>query len=240
MGPKRTPHWGLGGGIVADSRAGDEWAECLAKGAFVADKRVFDLIETMRFDPDSGIPLLDRHLARLKASAAALDFHFDRHAARNELQAATFRLHREHKVRLLLAKSGRIAIEVGDLPLATEGPVLVKVVPLPVDPTDFRLRHKLTERAFYDDARKASCADEVIFVDPEGFLTEGSFTSLFVEGNGKLATPPAKRGLLPGVLRAELLETGRAFEADLRETDLEDGFFVGNALRGLLPAWLIP
>ncbi len=27
---------GLGSGIVADSRAGDEWRECLAKGAFVA------------------------------------------------------------------------------------------------------------------------------------------------------------------------------------------------------------
>jgi para-aminobenzoate synthetase / 4-amino-4-deoxychorismate lyase len=231
---------GLGGGIVADSIAGDEWAECLAKGAFVADRRTFDLVETMRFCPDEGIALLDRHLSRMKASAAALDFVFDRHAARNELQAATFRLHREHKVRLLLAKSGQIAIEVGDLPLLAEGPVQVNIAPLPVAPHDFRLRHKLTDRVFYDAARKASGADEVVFVDPDGFLTEGSFTSLFVEREGKLLTPPAQRGLLPGVLRAELLEAGRAIEAELLAADLKDGFFVGNALRGLVSATLVP
>jgi para-aminobenzoate synthetase / 4-amino-4-deoxychorismate lyase len=229
---------GLGGGIVADSRAGDEWAECLAKGAFVADRRVFDLIETMRFDPDSGIALLDRHLARMKASAAALDFAFDRHAARNELQAATFRLHTAHKVRLLLAPSGRMAIEVTDLPTPLVSPVQVKVVPLPVAALDFRLRHKLTDRSFYDDARVQSEAQEVLFADTEGFLTEGSFTSLFVKQGAHLLTPPLSRGLLPSVLRAELLETGDAVEAELLETDLKDGFFIGNAVRGLLPARL--
>jgi para-aminobenzoate synthetase/4-amino-4-deoxychorismate lyase len=118
--------------------------------------------------------------------------------------------------------------------------VQVKIVPLPVDPSDFRLRHKLTDRDFYDVARNASGVDEVLFVDPDGFLTEGSFTCLFVERDGMLLTPPARRGLLPGVLRADLLETGQAIEADLVATDLNDGFFVGNALRGLLPARLTP
>ena len=44
----------------------------------------------MRFDPDEGIADLDEHLDRLKAAAEAQGFKFDRHAARNELQAATF------------------------------------------------------------------------------------------------------------------------------------------------------
>jgi para-aminobenzoate synthetase / 4-amino-4-deoxychorismate lyase len=230
---------GLGGGIVADSRAGDEWAECIAKGAFVADKRAFDLIETMRFDPESGIALLERHLARMKASAAALDFHFDRHAARNELQAATFRLHEQHKIRLLLARSGQMAIEVGYLPAAPDGPVTVTIVPLPVDSADFRLRHKCTDRSFYDDARKTSCAFEVLFTESSGYLTEGSFTSLFVERNGKLLTPPQSRGLLPSVLRGEFLDNGRAVEADVQIEELNGTFFIGNALRGLLPAQLL-
>jgi para-aminobenzoate synthetase / 4-amino-4-deoxychorismate lyase len=229
---------GLGGGIVADSRAGDEWDECIAKGAFVADKRVFDLIETMRFDPDIGIALLERHLERMKASAAALDFHFDRHAARNELQAATFRLHSLHKVRLLLARSGQMAIEVRDLPAFVEGAAEVAIVPLPVDASDFRLRHKLTDRGFYDAARKQSGTFEVLFEDTGGFLTEGSFTSIFVERDRMLLTPPLSRGLIPSVLRTELIETGQAAEADLRAQDLNDGFFVGNAVRGLLRARL--
>jgi para-aminobenzoate synthetase / 4-amino-4-deoxychorismate lyase len=229
---------GLGGGIVADSRAGEEWEECLAKGAFVADKRRFDLIETMRFDPDAGIALLDRHLARMKASAAALDFIFDRHAARNELQAATFRLHEPHKVRLLLARSGQMAIEIGDLALAASAPVPVKLVPLPVETHDFRLRHKTSDRGFYDQARAGSGTFEVIFIDPDGFLTEGSFTSLFVERDGPFLTPPLSRGLLPGILRADLVETGKAVEADLKASDLSSGFWIGNAVRGLVKGFI--
>jgi para-aminobenzoate synthetase/4-amino-4-deoxychorismate lyase len=43
---------------------------------------------------------------------------------------------------------------------------------------------------------------------------------------------------LPGILRAELLEQGRAIEADLRPEDLAHGFCIGNAVRGLLRARL--
>ncbi len=229
---------GLGSGIVADSRADDEWAEVLAKGAFVtAGQAPLDLIETMAFDPDEGLPLLERHLARMTASAAALGFRFDRHAARNELQAATFRLRSAARVRLLLAQSGAIAIETAPAPAPPEVPLGVALVPLPVDPSDFRLRHKTSDRGFYDAARRASGADEVLFVRPDGLLTEGSFTSLFVpRGDGVLLTPPAALGLLPGVLRSELLASGRAIERKLSPDDLIGQFFVGNALRGLIPA----
>jgi para-aminobenzoate synthetase/4-amino-4-deoxychorismate lyase len=231
---------GLGGGIVADSRADEEWAEARAKGAFVTHgRRAFDLIETMAFDPEEGMPLLERHLARMKASAAAFGFPFDRHGARNELQAATFRLRAPSKVRLLLSPAGALAIETAPMPDRREGPMRVAIIPLPVSPHDFRLRHKTSDRRFYDDARTASGVDEVLFVDADGFVTEGSFTSLFVECDGGLLTPLLSRGLLPGVLRAELIESGRAHEADIRAADLSGGFLLGNALRGLMPAVMV-
>ena len=227
---------GLGGGIVADSTADAEWDEALAKGAFLtAGQRAVDLIETMRFDPVDGFPLLDRHLARMKASADALGFRFDRHAARNELQAATFRLREGKRIRLLLAPSGAVAIEVSPLP-PPAARMAVAVVPLPVRAGDFRLAHKTSARDFYDAARRDAGAAEVVFARPDGWLTEGSFTSLFVARDGVLVTPPLTRGLLPGVLRADLIATGRAREGDLGVADLADGFFVGNALRGLVPA----
>jgi para-aminobenzoate synthetase/4-amino-4-deoxychorismate lyase len=109
---------------------------------------------------------------------------------------------------------------------------------MPVSPSDFRLRHKTTDRAFYDRAREEGGAFETLFVDADGMLTEGTFTSLFVERDGKLLTPPASRGLLAGVLRAKLLDEGRAVEADLKPSDLEGGFMVGNMIRGLIPARL--
>ncbi len=232
---------GIGGGIVADSGADAEWDEAIAKSAFLTrGQRAFDLIETMAFDPACGIALLDRHLARMKASADRFGFAFDRHAARNELQAATFRLSVPSRVRLLLSPGGAIAIESAAMPSPIASPVACAIVPLPVDPSDFRLRHKTTDRAFYDSARTASGASEVIYIDPEGDLTEGSFTSLFVERDGILLTPPLSRGLLPGVLRADLIETARAVEHRLTPADLGGGFLIGNALRGLMPAVVAP
>jgi para-aminobenzoate synthetase/4-amino-4-deoxychorismate lyase len=228
---------GLGSGIVADSSAGEEWRECLAKGAFVETARRFDLIETMRFDPRDGVVDLDRHIERLKASADALDFAFDRHEARNELQAATFRAG-PSRVRLVLARSGALAIEMRPLEQAPDEPVAVAVAPLPVPADDFRLRHKTSDRAFYDEARAAAGTFEILFRDPGGFLTEGSFTSLFVERGGTLVTPPLGRGLLPGILRGRLIEEGRAAEGDLVEADLAGGFYIGNAVRGLVRARL--
>lgn len=230
---------GLGGGIVADSRMGEEWDECLTKGKFVADPRSFDLIETMRFDPAGGIHLLDRHIERIRASAATFGIPFDRHAVRNELQAATFRIAAPRRVRLLLSQSGRIAIEITPLHPTPVGPVPVALAPHPVRPDDFRVLHKTTERDFYSAARTAAGTFEVALLDAEGFVTEGSFTNIFVKGDGALLTPPLSRGLLPGVLRAELLDNGSAVEADLKPADLKDGFFVGNASRGLLPAQIV-
>ncbi len=228
---------GLGSGIVADSKLTEEWQECHAKGAFVKDKRSFDLIETMRFEPDVGICLLERHLARMKASAAALDFTFDRHIARNELQAATFRLTNACRIRLMLAPTGVFAIEVTPLHPVPTSPVNVAIVPLPVSTSDFRLHHKTTNRDFYAAARAAAGTFEVLFIDPDGFITEGSFTNAFVQHGDQLLTPPLSRGLLPGILREELLQTGRAIEGDVALADLTNKqLLLGNASRGLFQA----
>ena len=231
---------GLGSGIVADSQPAEEWRECLAKGEFVgAAGARFDLIETMFFDPVEGVQRLEGHLTRMKASAEALGFVFDRHGARNSLQSATFRLRSAARVRMRLAPSGALAVEVSPLPRLAELPVPVAVRLAPMAADDFRLTHKTSLRAAYDSARHESGAAEVVFVDEPGFVTEGSWSNIFVERAGQLLTPPLALGLLPGVLRAELIDKGRAVESHLRLVDLDGGFFIGNSLRGLIPARLM-
>jgi para-aminobenzoate synthetase/4-amino-4-deoxychorismate lyase len=133
----------------------------------------------------------------------------------------------------LLGADGGIALQISPLPPPPVEPVPVALAPLPVDPADWRLHHKSGDRGFYDAARRASGAFECLFVRADGLLTEGSFTSLFVRRAGVLLTPPARLGLLPGVLRAELLACGAAREAELTADDLADGFLLGNSLRGL-------
>ncbi|MGV3456552.1 aminodeoxychorismate synthase component I [Sphingomonas sp.] len=229
-----TASIGLGSGVVADSRAGEEWDECLAKGAFLTrGQRRFDLIETMAFDPVGGIALLERHLARMRASAEAFGIPFDRHGVRNELQAATFRLRHPAKVRLLLSPEGRIAIGTAPMPEMPSGPVTVALTRRKVAPRDFRLGHKTTDRWPWP---RVAGAWETVYIDADGYLTEGSFTSIFVPRDGMLLTPPLARGILPGVLRGELIASGRAIEAELRPEDLRQGFQLGNAVRGLVSA----
>ncbi len=231
---------GLGSGLVVDSNNRDEWRECLSKGAFVTrDMPPVDLIETMRFDPFDGIVDLDRHLNRLRDASEALGFRFDRHATRNELQAATFSQRHPAMARLLLAPSGTMAVEVRRIDEPEQVPVPVALRPLPVASEDFRLRYKTTDRSFYDEAKRQGGAYETLLVDADGYLTEGTFTNVFVERDGVLHTPPLSRGLLPGILRARLIDQSKAVETDLRPEDLEDGFLIGNSVRGLIPARLL-
>ena len=228
--------FGLGSGVVADSVEASEWDECLAKGDFAIVRGYgFDLIETMRFEPMAGILRLDDHLERMHNSARLFGFVFDRHELRNRLHASIFHLRHLSKIRLLLSKSGAASVEIR--PLNDVAQWRVAVVPLPVSNDDFRLRHKITDRAFYDNARKSrpDC-DEVIFVGADGRLTEGSISALFVERGDTLLTPRLETGLLPSVLRGELIASGKANEADLTVADLDDGFYVGNSVRGLIQA----
>ena len=195
----------------------------------------------MGFSPDDGIPLLELHLERLRASATALGFSFDRHAVRNAIQALCFELEGPARVRLSLARSGAHALEAGPLPPAVGREARCVVLRLPVDPGDWRLAHKSTDRSFYAAALRAAKgagADEALLLRDDGLLTEGSFTNLFVEREGVLLTPPLSRGLLPGVLRRTLIDSGKAREADLSLDDLAAGFLIGNAVRGLMPARL--
>lgn len=253
---------GIGSAIVADSQSMTERRECEVKAGFV--RRIgpdfpapqCDLIETMRFEPDSGIALVELHLARMKQSAAQLGFAFDRHAARNQIQALCFELDSPAKVRLLVARKGASALEVSPVPPPADGPAKCIALPNPLDPSDWRLAHKTSDRGFYEDAlaaAKAMGADEAILVRSSdqggdqggGLVTEGSFTNLFIEGDdGALLTPPAALGLLPGVLRAHLLAQGRAREAELTLDNLAEAsrngrFWLGNAVRGLFKAKLI-
>jgi para-aminobenzoate synthetase/4-amino-4-deoxychorismate lyase len=82
------------------------------EGAMTTPPRQPDLEELMQFDPEAGFADLDAHLDRLRSRADELGYTFDRHAARNELQAATFGRRQPASARLLLSPSGAMAIEV--------------------------------------------------------------------------------------------------------------------------------
>ncbi|MDA5194929.1 aminodeoxychorismate synthase component I [Govanella unica] len=236
---------GIGSGIVADSEPDHEYEECLLKGRFLTDPLPdFDLIETFAWAPATGYQRLEAHLARLKASAQFFAFQYDETEITRSLTdlAATLG-DSPQRIRLLLATTGAVCISAAAFPAQFIQP-RVTLTPEPVHSTDPLNYHKTTARTRHTQALTAAKAKgpyvETLFVNEQGQLTEGSWSTLFIEHNGELLTPPLTAGLLPGILRAELLQSGRAKESPLTPKDLQtaDQIYIGNSLRGLIKVTL--
>jgi branched-subunit amino acid aminotransferase/4-amino-4-deoxychorismate lyase len=199
------------------------------------------LIETLLWTRADGYFLREGHAARLQNSADALGFPFSEAAWGDALEQACAGTEAARlRVRLTLRQGG--SFEIAAAPFTPDPPKKVWRVGLAAtrfDSGDPLLRHKTTRRALYEQALAASDADEVIFLNERGEVCEGARTNIFVERDGVLLTPPVSSGLLPGVLRAALVQRGEAREKVLGLEDLSGGFFLGNSLRGLLRAALV-
>ena len=231
---------GIGSGIVADSRATAEWQECLLKARFLRDcDPGLKLIETLR--RDGGMyPMWAGHLERLRRSAAYFGFPLDEQLLFRQLGLQPGR--GTWRVRVTLDKAGAIEVQAFVFDATPPKAQQAVLAGARIDSNDPLRRHKTTARPLYDAALRSLPAGspifELIFLNERGEVAEGARSNVFVERDGVLLTPPLDSGALPGVLRAQLLASGRAREAVLWHEDLADGFFLGNALRGLLPAML--
>jgi 4-amino-4-deoxychorismate lyase len=196
------------------------------------------VIETLGFTPKAGFARLALHLDRCEATCAALHFPFDRAAVLQALGEAV--ADRSVRLRLTLDQAGTVNITVADF---NNDPRLwhIGVSDMRVASDDPWLAVKTTKRKLYDRTRAAipEGIDEVIFLNERGEVCEGTISTVFVKRNGQLVTPPLSCGLLPGVLRQELLSSGQAVEGLLGLADLESGFYLGNSLRGLIKAVLV-
>lgn len=238
-----TAEMGVGGGIVWDSNADDEYAECLLKAQFVTgDKPDFQLLETMRWTPQEGFFLFRRHLSRLGRSARYFGFPCNANDVRDRLIAAVAGLDGAQRVRLLLEPNGNINVTtVAFEPMAPDAVWQFMISEERTSSSDPRFHHKTSARELYEGEHqrlhKAHGVDEVVFLNERGEVTEGSRTTLFLERDGRWMTPPLECGVLDGCLRREMIERGDPIieERVLRPEDLAIGqVWFGNALRGLI------
>ncbi|HXJ03254.1 MAG TPA: aminodeoxychorismate synthase component I [Micropepsaceae bacterium] len=233
---------GIGGGIVADSKADAEYAECLIKARFFEEGRTpLSLIETLRFDPKDGFVRKDLHLSRLARSASAFAFSFDDDAARCALDAAVRNATSPQRVRLQWNEDGSFSLEAVPFVPPDAATVWTYVIsPNRVQSGDILARHKTNWRSLYDQERAAANAkgcNEVIYLNERGEVVEATTTNVFVRIGGRLLTPAGSCGPLEGCLRRALLDAGECSEATLSAADLEKGeTYLGNSLRGLIRA----
>jgi len=238
--------YGIGGGIVWDSVAQEEYAECLLKSRILHEGsagRDFRLIETTRWTPGEGYALLDEHVARMADSAAYFDFEFDPGKVRSELRerALTFP-QAAQRVRMLLSASG--ALDVTSTPLDPQpaAPVRLKLAASPVRIDDPFLYHKTTRRHVYDDARASvGDCDEVLLWNSDGYLTEATIANIAVNIRGRFYTPPEECGLLAGTWRGKLLASGEIGQRRIRVDEVSPGatLLLFNSVRGVYKGVLV-
>ena len=233
-------NYGVGCGIVWDSDPLEEWQESLTKGKILDfDRQPFNLLETMLYEPASGVSLLNLHLERLKASADYFEFGIDVESIRARL--CSLQLLKPARLRLLLEPGGYYEVEEHPLPEA-KSMISLKLASKPINSRDIFLFHKTTHREVYERARNgADHCDDVILWNEKNELTETTIANLFLEIDGELVTPPVACGLLAGTYRRHMLDTGKVKEAVVKKSDLGKAskIYVGNSVRGLLEARLV-
>jgi len=227
--------YGVGGGIVWDSMAEDEYEECVVKTKFLSEgSHDFSILESILWTPDGGYFLLDYHLERMGKSAAYFNYEFDKEKIISELKRLSAFLEKmPYKVRVLLKENGNVTLEsapVGNFPKIIKAVVSDK--PVNID-TPF-VYHKTTNRIIYDKAKKRFPEyDEVIFWNQKNEITEGIYSNIVIKISNEFFTPPVSCGLLAGTFRQYLLDKNEIKEKVIKREELTvaDEIYLINSVR---------
>jgi para-aminobenzoate synthetase/4-amino-4-deoxychorismate lyase len=218
-----TLDFGIGSGIVWDSDVASEYDECLLKGSILGTSRPrFELLETMRWDSCGTFFLHERHLGRMRDSAAYFGFPFGRREADAALEQSVADATDSQRVRLLLSSDGTFRTERRRHEPFNR-PMSLRLAAFPVDESDPFLFHKTTNRRAYDQ-QIASDTDDVVLWNTRFEVTESTTANIVIKSGDFLYTPPVASGLLAGTFRANLLDRREVSEAvvsiaDLRRAD---------------------
>jgi len=241
---------GVGGGITIDSESADEWHECQTKAGFLYalqnQAEPLGLFETIRIE--DGQPChLEMHLERISHSAKELKIKFDSSRARSLIQEACSTLDEQsiYRLRLDLSAEGLLSVKTAPTQNIQPGPILWASDLLTMDTTvssaDRLLGHKVTRRKLYDQAWLAAeklGAFDALFINEQGFVTEGGRSNVFIKKDGRWLTPPLASGCLPGVMRSMVLSDANyhAVEQNITRSDVlrADEVIYTNALRGIV------
>lgn len=260
----KKAEFGVGSGVVWDSTPTNEIEECLIKTKVLMEEpKNFRLLETMlwcdevkslsnfHFDNLIDVPkekvgignivLFNEHLKRLCDSAEYFNFRYNRDSIVNSITQRCLGLEGgKYRIRFLLDRDGRAEIQTTPIPDKNNF-LVFDIATNAIDSKNVFAYHKTTFREVYEKAVKQhpEC-DEVILVNEKGELSEGTTSNLLLRIHEQWFTPPVSSGLLGGVLRNYLVETGKVKERTLYIDDLENAkeiFFI-NSVRGFQPAIL--
>ena len=246
---RKTATFGTGSGIIWDSHADKEYIECFTKTLVVREPTPdFRLLETLRWEPDSGYFFLHHHLRRANQSALYFDIPLDIDRLRQQLNRHVEILQPTvaQRVRVLIDTGGQLEIQFHalnssqfvtspDEANASNRTVQVGLTTKPVDSRDRFLYHKTTHRMIYDTAAAAAPdLDDIILFNEKGHVTETTVANLVIKRGVSWITPPVSSGLLAGTYRAHLLEKKTVSENVVHVDEIRRGAWLYriNSVRG--------
>ena len=226
--------YGVGGGIVWDSIPFDEFRECQAKSAILKNLSEPDnLLETMLWEPHTGLYLLDLHKQRMSQSAKVLGYNFSEKYFENSIEKLNLNQYKKRmRVRVELWKDGDLRCEA--LSINSMVGNVVGVVEA-ANLNGAAVSHKMTRRELYRSALNANLGfQDLILCNPDGNITESCFANVVVKIEGKLCTPPLGAGLVAGVFRKLLMDSQLLQERNIRREDLAEAsdIYLINSVRG--------
>lgn len=229
----------VGGAIVWDSSAVDEWEETFTKIKFLRDyeTKSAKLIETILVE-NGELKYKNEHLERMRQSAIKLGYVF----CEEKINDATSTIDSNDAIfRLLLSKNGELEVQLKELlPLESNFVTVSNELMNSFEPF---LLHKTTFRPWYEKSMQKIAKGEVfdeLYFNEKGELTEGARSNVILQLRGELFTPPIECGLLNGVLRTKILEKS-SFGEPVKEkilyiNDLRraEKVFCINSIRGIV------
>jgi para-aminobenzoate synthetase/4-amino-4-deoxychorismate lyase len=226
--------YGIGGGVTIDSDPHAEYQEAALKARILSHGRSdFELIETMRWSPDTSWYWLGLHLDRLESSARYFGVPVQHDSLVDQLNDEVDGAG-ESRVRASVDRRGRVSISVQPYVEEERRPVAVAIDSEPVDVSSPFLYHKTTRREVYERRRlRHPYADDVLMVNERGEITESTIANVAVKLAGRWCTPPVDAGCLPGIYRHVLLEQGDLDERTIRLKDLDrcEGIVLLNSVQ---------
>ena len=224
--------YGVGGGITWDSTWESEYHEVHQKAAVLYRKQArFKLITTGKINQKQ-LLFENQHLGRLTKASRYFSYPFNpedlRQKIEEECQACDS--HQDYRLRIILSKSGEIELSRQLLAPLSPSFCKAKLCLQEADLNQAFTYFKTTHRPHLNLDKQ-----EIIYHNAAGELLETSIGNLVLKINGKLYTPPIRLGILPGIYRQHLLETGQVEEKVLTVPDLEQAetIYGCNAVRGL-------
>jgi para-aminobenzoate synthetase/4-amino-4-deoxychorismate lyase len=232
--------YGAGGGITWDSTSVGEYEEVITKAKILeAQPYTHQLLESIRLE-NGTYPLLEKHVQRMSKSARYFSYAFPEEEIRAKL-ASLSQLYRSgiYKVRLLISMQGEIETQVEALQPISQ-PVTATLAQSPISSQNIFLYHKTTNRNVYDEQRAAGFFETLLW-NEKGELTEFTIGNVVLELDGKMVTPPRDCGLLAGVMRDDLLASGKVEERIVYREDLErvSAVWLINSVRGWMKVDLV-